>query len=60
LNHLPLYRLEQMAAREQVTLSRSTVAEWVGHTDFALQPLFADRRLWRLQSAVLQNNIALY
>lgn len=39
LNHLPLYRLEQMAAREQVTLSRSTMAEWVGRTGFALQPL---------------------
>jgi transposase len=30
LNHLPLYRLEQIAVREQVTLSRSTLAEWVG------------------------------
>ena len=29
LNHLPLYRLEQIAAREQVILSRSTLAEWV-------------------------------
>lgn len=27
LNHLPLHRLEQMAAREQVTLSSSTLAE---------------------------------
>jgi transposase IS66 family protein len=33
LNHLPLYRLEQMAAREQVTLSRSTLAEWVDRSD---------------------------
>lgn len=47
LNHLPLYRLEQMAAREQVTLSRSTMAEWVGRTGFALQPL-VDQLKWHL------------
>lgn len=47
LNHLPLYRLEQIAAREQVTLSRSTLAEWVGRIGFALQPL-ADRLAWHL------------
>lgn len=46
-NHLPLYRLEQIAAREQVTLSRSTLAEWVGRTGVALQPL-VDRLTWRL------------
>lgn len=51
LNHLPLYRLEQMAAREQVTLSRSTMAEWVGRTGVALQPL-AERLTWHL----LQSN----
>lgn len=42
LDHLPLYRLEQMAARDQVTLSRSTLAQWVGRIGVALQPL-ADR-----------------
>lgn len=42
LDHLPLYRLEQMAARDGVTLSRSTLAEWVGRIGVALQPL-ADR-----------------
>lgn len=42
LDHLPLYRLEQIAARSQVTLSRSTMAEWVGRIGVALQPL-ADR-----------------
>jgi hypothetical protein len=47
LNHLPLYRLEQIAAREQVILSRSTLAEWVGRTGVALQPL-ADRLTWHL------------
>jgi transposase len=47
LNHLPLYRLEQIAAREQVILSRSTMAEWVGRTGVALQPL-AERLTWYL------------
>lgn len=47
LNHLPLYRLEQIAAREQVTLSRSTMAEWVGRVGVALQPL-VDRLTWHL------------
>ncbi len=42
LDHLPLYRLEQMAARDQVILSRSTMAAWVGRIGVALQPL-ADR-----------------
>lgn len=51
LNHLPLYRLEQIAAREQVALSRSTLAEWVGRTGVALRPL-VDRLTWRL----LQSN----
>lgn len=42
MDHLPLYRLEQIAARQQVTLSRSTMSEWIGRMGFALQPL-ADR-----------------
>ena len=39
LDHLPLYRLEQIAARDQVILSRSTLAEGVGRVGVALQPL---------------------
>lgn len=42
LDHLPLYRLEQIAARQQVSLSRSTMSEWIGRIGVALQPL-ADR-----------------
>ncbi len=38
-DHLPLYRLEQIAARSQVPLARTTLANWVGRTGFALQPL---------------------
>lgn len=39
LDHLPLYRIEQIAARQNVTLARSTLADWVGRCGFALQPL---------------------
>lgn len=39
LDHLPLYRLEQMAARSGVALSRSTMAEWIGRIGVSLQPL---------------------
>jgi hypothetical protein len=37
-----LYRIEQIAARGGVTLARSTLADWVGRTGYALHPL-ADR-----------------
>jgi transposase len=47
LDHLPLYRLEQIAARDGVILSRSTLAEWVGRFGVALAPL-ADRLAWHL------------
>jgi transposase len=47
LDHLPLYRLEQIAARDKVILARSTLAEWVGRIGVALQPL-ADRLAWLL------------
>ncbi len=39
LDHLPLYRLEGIAARAGVTLARSTLAEWVGRLGVALGPL---------------------
>ncbi len=47
LDHLPLYRLEHIAARDGVILSRSTLADWVGRLGVALQPL-ADRLAWHL------------
>jgi len=47
LDHLPLYRLEQIAARSGVVLSRSTLADWVGRLGVALEPL-ADRLTWHL------------
>jgi transposase len=42
LDHAPLYRLAQRAARQGVPLALSTLAEWVGRLGGALQPL-ADR-----------------
>jgi len=48
LDHLPLYRIEQIAARQGVPLARSTLAEWIGRIGVALQPL-ADRLAERLR-----------
>ena len=42
LDHLPLYRIEQISTRHGVTISRSTLAEWIGRIGVALHPL-ADR-----------------
>jgi len=47
LDHLPLYRLEQIGARDGVSLSRTAMAEWVGRIGVALQPL-VDRLTIRL------------
>jgi transposase len=47
-DHLPLYRLAQIAARQGVTLALPTLADWVGRLGVALQPL-ADRLAWRLR-----------
>jgi transposase len=49
LEHLPLYRLEGIAQRQDVVLSRSTLAEWVGRIGVALDPL-ADRLAERLRA----------
>lgn len=42
LDHLPLYRIEQIAARQGVPLARATLGEWIGRIGVALKPL-ADR-----------------
>ncbi len=38
-DHLPLYRLEDIYARDGVALPRSTLAQWVGQCGVQLQPL---------------------
>ena len=52
-DHLPLYRLEQIAARQNLILSRSTLADWVGRTGVVLQPLVDRLRELLLKRAVL-------
>lgn len=42
LDHLPLYRIEQISARHGAPIARSTLAQWIGKIGVALQPL-ADR-----------------
>ena len=39
VDHLPLYRLEQIFAREQIDLSRTTLCEWVAAVATALAPI---------------------
>jgi transposase len=52
MDHLPLYRLEQIAERANVPLPRSNMAEWIGKIGVALQPL-----LDRLVELLLQRNM---
>ena len=53
VDHLPLYRMEQIAARSGVPLARSTLAEWVGRTGVALRPLVDRLRELLLEREVL-------
>jgi transposase len=46
VDHLPLYRLEQIAARDQVTLARSTLAEWVGRVGVPTGHKWRYNRWW--------------
>jgi transposase len=39
VDHLPLYRLEKIAARQEVSLSLSSMSEWVGKTGVLLDIL---------------------
>jgi transposase len=39
VDHLPLYRLEQIFAREQIDLSRTTLCDWVAGVATALTPI---------------------
>ena len=52
VDHLPLYRIEQIAARDQVVLAQSTLADWVGRVGVALQPL-VDRLIYHLIKATM-------
>lgn len=52
-DHLPLYRQEAIFARHGITLSRSTLAEWLGHVGLRLQPLVDALRARLLTAEVL-------
>ena len=39
LDHLPLYRIEQISTRQGVPIARTTLARWVGVLGVRLQPL---------------------
>jgi transposase len=40
LDHLPLYRIESISARQGVPIARSTLAQWVGELGVRLEPLY--------------------
>ena len=52
-DHLPLYRLEQMAGRQGVPLASSTLADWVGRVGYALEPLHERLKEHLLRGCVL-------
>jgi transposase len=52
-DHLPLYRLEEIYAREGVPLPRSTLAQWVGQCGVQLQPLVDALKAEMLTHSVL-------
>jgi transposase len=53
LDHLPLYRLEQISARHGVPIARATLAHWVGELGVRLQPLVERLKHLLLQGQVL-------
>lgn len=53
VDHLPLYRIETIAARDAVPLPRSTLADWVGRIGVALEPLADRLHALLLREAVL-------
>lgn len=55
-DHLPLYRCERMLARFGVSLSRSTLCDWLAQSAVLLRPLWELLRLRVLQSRVIQTD----
>ena len=53
LDHLPLYRLEQISTRHCAPIARATLAHWVGELGVRLQPLVERLRILLLQGQVL-------
>ena len=55
-DHLPLYRLEQIFARQQVDISRSTLCGWIAAAARVVQPLYKLMCDRVRQSAVLHTD----
>jgi transposase len=54
VDHLPLYRLEQMSSRWGATLPRSSMADWVGITAQWLEPIYRQMKSGLLQGGYVQ------
>ena len=55
-DHLPLYRQEEMYAREGIELERATLADWVGSASRLLQPLVAALRRYVMSAEKLHTD----
>jgi transposase len=55
-DHLPLYRCERMLARFGVSLSRSTLCDWLAQSAALLRPLWELLRARVLESRVVQTD----
>ena len=55
-DHLPLYRLERIARREGVELSRSTMCDWIRDGTFLLEPIVQEMKRRVLASHVIQTD----
>jgi transposase len=55
-DHLPLYRQQQIYARDGIELERSTLADWVGQTAVLLEPLIEALRVGVLASYVVHGD----
>lgn len=56
VDHLPLYRLEQIFAREHIEISRTTLCDWVAAVAAALAPLGAQLRREIVSTNYLQTD----
>ena len=54
VDHLPLYRLEQMSARWGAAMPRSSMAEWIGITAQWLEPVYRQMKAGLLAGGYVQ------
>jgi len=54
VDHLPLYRLEQMSARWGAALPRSSMADWIGITAQWLEPVYRQMKAGLLAGGYVQ------